>query len=88
MSNYVVPCYMTSKLHIMERKQYCKSLIGKRVMDKCMPGRIGILTAIRFHSKDFSVCWFAFKWEGGCYMRSILDIEAIESTPVQMRLFE
>ena len=77
-----------NKFYIMERKQYCKSLIGKKVLDKCMTNRSGILTAIRFHSKDYMVCWYAFKWEGGCYMRSIDEVKVIELIPIQMRLFE
>lgn len=73
---------------IVQKEQQCKLMIGKKVIDKRMPGREGILKYIDFHSKDYSVCWFKFEWERGGYLLPIRDVEVIWPMPVQMRLFE
>jgi sporulation protein YlmC with PRC-barrel domain len=67
-------------------KDYCIDLIGKNVIDKTMK-RIGIIESIVFNNKDFSICWFNFKWEKGAYLRSTNEIELIQSKYVQLELF-
>ena len=49
--------------------------------------RIGIIESIVFNNKDFSICWFNFKWEKGAYLRSTNEIELIQSKYVQLELF-
>jgi sporulation protein YlmC with PRC-barrel domain len=67
-------------------KEFCQNLVGKKVIDKRM-NRIGIIESIVFNNKDFSICWFNFKWEKGAYLRSTNEIELIQLKYVQLELF-
>jgi sporulation protein YlmC with PRC-barrel domain len=67
-------------------KDYCIDLIGKNVIDKTMK-RIGKIESIVFNNKDFSICWFNFKWENGAYLISIKEIQHIEKRYIQLELF-
>ena len=60
----------------MKNKEYYKSLIGTKVIDKEM-NREGYIKNIAFHSKDYSICWFNFKHNNGEYL---IDIERIKVT--------
>lgn len=62
-------------------KQYCKSFIGKTVIDK-RQNRTGIIDCIQFNSKNWAHCWFYFKWVSGAYLVSLDDIELI-NTPTR-----
>lgn len=67
-------------------KDYCTGLVGKTVFDKTMK-RIGKIESIVFNNKDFSICWFNFKWENGAYLRATKEIELIEKQYIQLKLF-
>ena len=67
-------------------KDYCTGLVGKTVFDKTMK-RIGKIESIVFNNKDFSICWFNFKWEKGAYLRATKEIELIEKQYIQLKLF-
>ena len=67
-------------------KEHCQNLIGKIVFDKTMK-RIGKIESIVFNNKDFSICWFNFKWENGAYLRATKEIELIEKKYIQLKLF-
>jgi sporulation protein YlmC with PRC-barrel domain len=67
-------------------KDYCIDLIGKNVIDKTMK-RIGKIESIVFNNKDFSICWFNFKWENGAYLISTKEIQHIEKKHIQLELF-
>lgn len=67
-------------------KEFCQNLVGKKVIDKTM-NRIGIIESIVFNNKDFSICWFNFKWENGAYLISIKEIQHIEKRYIQLELF-
>jgi sporulation protein YlmC with PRC-barrel domain len=58
-------------------KEYYLQLIGKKVIDKTM-NRIGIIESIVFNNKDYSICWFNFKWDKGAYLISTKEFEEIE----------
>jgi hypothetical protein len=70
-----------------DKKKYCKSLIGKKAYRLDMPERIGVLNSIVFFNKDYSICWFDFKWKEGGYMVSINEIKILENKNVQFELF-
>jgi sporulation protein YlmC with PRC-barrel domain len=67
-------------------KEFCQNLVGKKVIDKTMK-RIGKIESIVFNNKDFSICWFNFKWENGAYLISIKEIQHIEKRYIQLELF-
>jgi sporulation protein YlmC with PRC-barrel domain len=68
----------------MDNKTYYKSLVGKKVLDKTM-NRVGYILNIAFHSKDYEICWFNFKYDKGGYLMHIDELEIIE--PRQLTLF-
>ncbi len=62
----------------MKNKNYYKSLIGTKAIDKFM-NRKGVINYIAFHSKDWQIVWLSFKWEKGEYIREINDLSIIYS---------
>jgi len=68
----------------MDNKTYYKSLVGKKVLDKTM-NREGYILNIAFHSKDYEICWFNFKYDKGGYLVHIDELEIIK--PRQLSLF-
>ena len=40
--------------------------------------RKGIIRSIAFHSKDWKICWFNFKWEHGEYLRQIDELKIFQ----------
>ena len=57
----------------MTNKIYYKSLINSKVIDKKM-NRKGYIESIAFHSKDYSICWFNFKYDKGGYLVHIDEL--------------
>ena len=69
----------------MENKHYYKSLIGTKVFDLTM-NRQGIIRSIAFHSKDWKICWFNFKWEHGEYLRQIDELKIFKGYQLSLEL--
>jgi len=69
----------------MESKHYYKSLIGTKVFDLTM-NRQGIIRSIAFHSKDWKICWFNFKWEHGEYLRQIDELKIFKGYQLSLEL--
>ena len=69
----------------MENKHYYKSLIGTKVFDLTM-NRQGIIRSIAFHSKDWKICWFNFKWEHGEYLRQIDELKIFKAYQLSLEL--
>ena len=64
---------------------YLKSLIGTQVIDLRM-NRKGIIKNIAFHSKNWEICWFNFKWEHGEYIREIEQLKIFQSKQLTLEL--
>jgi hypothetical protein len=64
---------------------YLKSLIGTKVHDLTM-NRNGFIKSIAFHSKDWKICWFNFKWEHGEYMRQITELKIYKPKQLTLEL--
>ena len=69
----------------MTNKEYYKSLIGTKVIDKRNNG-IGYINNIAFLSKDFKICWFNFKYEKGAYLVHIDELTIINSYQLTLDL--
>ena len=69
----------------MENKHYYKSLIGTKVFDLTM-NRQGIIRSIAFHSKDWKICWFNFKWKHGEYLRQIDELKIFKGYQLSLEL--
>ena len=69
----------------MENKYYYKSLINAKVFDLTM-NRQGIIRSIAFHSKDWQICWFNFKWEHGEYLRQIDELKIFKPKQLSLEL--
>ena len=69
----------------MENKHYYKSLIGTKAFDLTM-NRQGIIRSIAFHSKDWKICWFNFKWEHGEYLRQIDELKIFKGYQLSLEL--
>ena len=69
----------------MKNKHYYKSLIGTKVFDLTM-NRQGIIRSIAFHSKDWKICWFNFKWEHGEYLRQIDELKIFKGYQLSLEL--
>jgi len=64
---------------------YLKSLIGTQVIDLNM-NRKGFIRSIAFHSKDWKICWFNFKWEHGEYLRQIDELKIFQPKQLSLEL--
>ena len=69
----------------MKNKHYYKSLIGTKVFDLTM-NRQGIIRSIAFHSKDWKICWFNFKWEHWEYLRQIDELKIFKGYQLSLEL--
>jgi sporulation protein YlmC with PRC-barrel domain len=69
----------------MTNKEYYKSLIGSKVIDK-RNNRIGYINNIAFLSKDYKICWFNFKYEKGAYLVHIDELTIINSLQLTLDL--
>ena len=69
----------------MTNKNYYKSLIGIKAIDKVM-NRKGFINYIAFNSNDWEICWFSFKWEKGEYLREINDLSIINVQQLTLNL--
>jgi hypothetical protein len=48
--------------------------------------RNGFIKSIAFHSKDWKICWFNFKWEQGEYMRQITELKVYKAKQLSLEL--
>tara|TARA_R110000868_G_scaffold98209_1_gene270161 strand:+ start:163 stop:372 length:210 start_codon:yes stop_codon:yes gene_type:complete len=69
----------------MTNKNYYKSLIGTKAIDKVMD-RKGFIESIAFHSKDYSICWFNFKYDKGGYLMHIDELIINKSQQLTLEL--